>query len=697
MRSLLLLLAVLAGGSTTVADNRPARAAAKAPHANAARRHWAFQVPKRPRVPMARSRGFARSPGSGWLATPIDAFILRKLTKAGLRPSPTAERRTLIRRLYFDLLGLPPTPDQVRQFLRDESPDAYPRLVDRLLADPRYGERWAQHWLDVVRYSESEGFEYDRHRPGAWRYRDYVIRSFNADKPYDRFVTEQIAGDEVSFPGTREQKLQSQAYRDARIAAGFYRLGPVRRNAGNADVAFSRNEVLTEMTDAVGATFLGLTVGCARCHDHMFDPFPQKDYYRLQAFLAATHADSIPLTGDRERRRWEKRTADVTSEIAAIKDKLLTAEGDVERKLRAELKAANARLPAPPPLIFTARNVPARRTPIHLLKRGDEFQKGPKLGMRLPALFFPNGPPRLPADTPRPKTRLAQWITGGRNPLTARVIVNRIWQYHFGMGLVETSNDFGLNGSDPSHPKLLDWLATELMRNGWRIKPTHRLILLSRTYRQSSKSRGVSPRTGLAGPGSITSITEKRDPENRLLWRFPRRRLDAEQLRDAMLAVAGVLHQKQAGPSVMVPVDPDLIALLYKPTQWQVTRDPREHDRRSVYLFAKRNLRVPFLEVFDQPGLQTSCFRRTSSTHAPQALALLNGRFANRLAKALAARLRKETGNDPAHQVELGFRLTAGRPPDKTERQLSLDFLRTQSLDEFALALFSLNAFLYVE
>ena len=643
------------------------------------RGHWSFQVPKRPAIPIFRDTRVASE-----IESPVDAFLLRKLQSAKLRFSPPASRRVLVRRLYFDLIGLPPTPNEIDAFVNDKRPDAWPRLVERLLADPRYGERWAQHWLDVIRYAESEGFEYDRHRPGLWRFRDYVIRSFNADKPYDRFVTEQIAGDELQFTGSPAQKLQSPAFRDARIAVAFHRLGPVRRNAGNADVAFSRNEVLTEMTDAVGSTFLGMTIGCARCHDHKFDPIRQKDYYRLEAFLASTHEHAIPLADADDRKRWKQEKAKVDREIARIKAAIRKASGSKEQALRAKLAAAEARMPAPLPQIFTARNKAEARTPIHLLIRGDEFKKGTKLGMRLPGVFLPERSPELKSGVDRPKTRLANWIANPGNPLTARVMANRIWQYHFGTGLVETSNDFGANGSDPSHPQLLDWLATEFVRSGWSVKTVHRRILLSRAYRQKSQTTSVDRGQTI-------------DPRNRLLWRFPRKRLDAEQLRDAMLQIAGLLYRKAGGRSVMIPVDRELVDLLYKPSQWRVTPDPREHNRRSIYLFAKRNLRVPFLEVFDQPDLQISCFRRTSSTHAPQALELLNGRFSNRIAKAFATRLRREAGDNPDKIIRRGYLLTAGREPTPAERQLCSEFLRTQPLDEFALAMLNLNGFLYVE
>lgn len=641
------------------------------------RSHWSFRRPKRPPVPQVSGAALIRR-----VATPVDTFIFARLQQAELTPAPPANRTTLIRRLYFDLFGLPPSPAAIDAFLADRSPAAYARLVDRLLADPRYGERWAQHWLDVVRFAESEGFEYDRHRPSAWRYRDYVIRSLNDDKPYRRFVTEQIAGDEMAFSSRGER--MSPAERDAKIAVGFHRLGPVRRNAGNADVAFSRNEVLTEMTDAVGSSFLGLTVGCARCHDHMFDPFRQKDYYRLQAFLAASQPHDVPLVGPGEWADWKRRNAEINKHIAETKKQLANAKGNRERELRRKLQRLKSKAADKPPSVFSVRNDFGKRTPIHLLKRGDEFQKREQVGMRVPGVFLPDRSQSLPPTTRQPKTRLARWITRDDNPLTARVMVNRIWQYHFGIGLVETSNDFGLNGTSPSHPRLLDWLACEFSENGGSVKAIHRLILLSSTYRQSAAH--ASPIRG-----------RKVDPRNRLLWSFPRRRLDAEQIRDAMLAVSGLLYSKATGPSVMVPVDPELVALLYKPEQWQIAQDSREHRRRSIYLLAKRNLRLPFLEVFDQPSLQTSCFRRVTSTHAPQSLELLNGRFSNHAARAFADRLRRECGHNVNRQIERGLRLATGRAPSSRERTLARRFLQKQPLHEFTLALFNLNSFLYVD
>jgi hypothetical protein len=615
---------------------------------------------------------FAGAADRAWVRTGLDAFVLERLRKEGLRPAPEADRATLVRRLAFDLTGLPPTPAEVAAFVADPSPDAYERLVERLLADPHYGEQWGRHWLDVVRFAETEGFEYDRHRPGAWRYRDYVIRSFAQDKPFDRFATEQLAGDEVA-PDDQ----------DCQVAAGFHRLGPVRRNAGNPEVAFSRHEVLTEMTDAVGAVFLGLTVGCARCHDHKFDPIPQADYYRLQAFLAATQEHDIVLAGPDVQAEWKARTDKIKDEVKKIKESLRDLRGEELKRATGKLREAERALPPPLPTIPSVCDVEAERTPVFVLKRGDPDRKGNQVGPRAPGALLPEGAPELPPDARGPRTLLARWITDPANPLAARVLVNRVWLYHFGRGLVETANDFGANGSPPSHPELLDYLANEFVANGWRLKPLHRMILLSSTYRQASR---------LPDPAAART-----DPDGRLLSHFPRRRLEAEEVRDAMLAASGELNPKAGGPSVMVPVERDLVSLLYDPGQWAVTADEAEHRRRSVYLIAKRNLRLPFAEVFDQPDRLTSCPRREASTHALQALELLNGPTSNRLAEAFARRLEREAGPDRGAQVELAYRLAAGRPPTAKENELALRFLARQPLREFALAVFNLNAFLYVE
>ena len=628
----------------------------------AERRHWAFQKRARPDVPRI---------ASPWIRTPIDAFVLAQLQKEGLRPAPRANRATLIRRASFNLTGLPPTPAEIDAFVRDTSPRAWEKVVDRLLASPQYGERWGQHWLDVVRFAESDGYEYDTHRRDAWRYRDYVIRSFNADKPYNQFLREQLAGDELA-PQNEEM----------RIASGFHRLGPLRKNAGTQEVASSRNEVLTEMTNVVGSALMGVTLGCARCHDHKFDPIRHTDYYRMQAFFSATHEEDIPLAGADEQAAWKAKHDAVQEEMKKLKESMKGLQGDALVAMEKKMKEAEARMPEPLPALYSVANDNAKATPIHVLARGDWLNKGERVGMRPLGVLLADGTPEWQPEKPR--SALADWILDPEHPLTARVVVNRIWQYHFGRGIVATPNDFGRMGARPTHPELLDYLANRFVESGWKWKPLHREILLSSAWQQSSRS-------------PIEAIGHEKDPENKLLWKFSRRRLEAEEIRDAMLSVAGVLNPKQGGASIIVPVDQELVNLLYKPSQWAVTPDPLEHNRRSVYLLAKRNLRLPFAEVFDAPDLQSSCARRESSTHPPQALELMNGDLSNRMADAFAERLEREAPGSRAKQIELAFRLAAGRAPSARERQLAQTFLAANPPREFALAMLNLNSFLYVD
>ncbi len=627
----------------------------------AERRHWSFQPRSNPTVPAI--------PG---VTNPVDAFLTARLQKEGLRMAPAAGRATLIRRLYFDMLGVPPTVEEVAAFVNDRAANAWEKLVDRVLASPHYGERWGQHWLDVVRFAETDGFEYDTHRNDAWRFRDYVIRSIQQDKPYDRFLQEQLAGDEM-FPEDR----------DALIASGLQRLGPLRKNAGNQEVASSRNEVLTEMTNLVGSAMLGVTLGCARCHDHKFDPLRHKDYYRMQAFFAAAQDKDIVLASKEEQDAWKAKKESIEAELKEMKKQMRGLKGEERARMAAKIKETEEKTPEPLPALFAVSNDMAKATPIHVLARGDHMNKGERVAPRPLGVLLPDGAPELPADLRNPRTVLAQWITDPANPLTARVMVNRIWHYHFGRGIVATPNDFGRMGARPSHPELLDYLANEFVNNGWRMKPLHKLILMSRAYRQSSTS-------------PIEAAAAAKDPENALLWKHSIRRLDAEQIRDAMLAVSGRLNAKAGGPSVIVPVEQELVDLLYKPSQWAVTKDVAEHDRRTIYLIHKRNLRLPMMEVFDAPDMQISCARRESSTHAPQALELLNGDFANSMAKSLAARLDREAGGAAAKQVDLAYQLAAGRLPNAREKAAALRFLAKQPLSEFALAVLNLNSFLYV-
>ncbi|MDX1979914.1 MAG: DUF1549 and DUF1553 domain-containing protein [Bryobacteraceae bacterium] len=630
-------------------------------YSEAERRHWAFQ----PRKDVAPPK----LPG---VTSPVDAFLLTRLQKDGLRYAPPASRETLIRRVYFDLTGLPPTPKEIDAFVNDKSPRAWEAVIDRLLASPHYGERWGQHWLDVVRFAESDGFEYDTHRPDAWRYRDYVIRSIQNDKPYNQFLMEQLAGDEIA-PDNEEM----------RVASGLQRMGPLRKNAGNQEVASSRNEVLTEMTNLVGSGILGVTLGCARCHDHKFDPIRHKDYYRIQAYFSAVHEKDIVIAPPEQQQEWKAKKEVVENQIKEVRRRMKDMKGDEKSRMEQKLKDLEEQMPDPLPGLYSVHNDMEKATPIHVLARGDHQNKGERVAPRPLGVLLPDGAPELPAETKNPRTELARWIADPANPLTARVMVNRVWQFHFGQGIVSTPNDFGRMGMRPTHPELLDLLANEFIKGGWRLKPIHKMILMSKAYQQSSDS--PQEKAGM-----------EKDAGNTLLWRFPRRRLDAEQLRDAMLAVSGRLNAKTGGPSVIVPVDQELVNLLYKPSQWAVTKDVKEHDRRSVYLLHKRNLRLPMMEVFDSPDLQISCARRESSTHAPQALELMNGDFANNMARSLASRLDVEAGGDAARQVDLAYRLAAGRLPNAGEKQAALKFLRTQPLSEFALAILNLNAFLYV-
>lgn len=630
-----------------------------------ARNYWAF----RPLTAIARPT----IPRNDSVGNQIDAFILSTLEREGLQPAPAASAEVLIRRVFFDLTGLPPTPKEVADFAANPTDSAWRELIDELLSRPEYGERWAQHWLDVVRYAETEGFEYDRTLPDIWRYRDYVISSLNDDKPYDQFLSEQLAGDESEHPSAEMQ-----------VATGFFRLGAVRRNAGNQKVASSRNEVLTERTDIIGSAVLGLTIGCARCHDHKFDPLSQRDYYRLQAFVAATHEDNRSLLEDAEQKRLLSLTEELESKIARLKKNLTNLSGDEEKQAREEILQLEKQLPPAGPTICAIRNDLENSAPVNVLRRGDPELPDSVVGMRLPGVLIDRETAELTHGEPRPRTQLARQLLNQQSALLARVIVNRIWQGHFGTGLVSTPNDFGRNGSAPSHPELLDYLSQVFIESGWRFKALHREILLSATWRQASRA-------------TDETVASKIDPASRLLSSFPKRRLSGEELRDAMLAISGKLNLRRGGESVMLPVEQGLIDQLYNPTQWVVSGEPDEHFRRSIYLFAKRNLRLPFMEVFDQPTSQTSCAVREQSTHARQALELLNGSMTNELASAFAQRLQNEAGDDPTRIVERAFRLTTSRSPTERECDLSCRFLADAGLNEFALAMFNINAFLYAD
>ena len=635
------------------------------------RKEWEFQPRQNAPPPVMTD-----AVGKAWVKTPIDAFILAGLRKAGLKPAPAADRPTLLRRITFDLIGLPPTPEEIDEFVADKSPNAWTKVVDRLLASPQYGEQWGRHWLDVVRFAESDGYEYDMHRPDAWRYRDYVVRSFNEDKPYDQFVKEQLAGDEMD-PGNRTYL----------IASGFNRLGPLRKNAGNQDVASSHNEVLTEMTNIVGAAFLGVTVGCARCHDHKFDPFRQSDYYRLQAHFAQVQPNDIILASKEEQDAWKAKAQPVDAQKRRLQMELRRAPETGKAALEAQIDALDDQMPAPLESIYSVTDDAQKAAPVKILFHGDYLNPTATVGVRTLGVLLPEGAPEAPIEENKPRMKLAEWITDPANPLTARVMANRVWQYHFGRGIVSTPNDFGLMGSRPSNRELLDWLAGRFIEGGWKLKPLHRMILLSSAYQQSATS-------------PIEKAASEKDADDALLWKFSHRRLEAEEIRDAMLAISARLNRKAGGPSFMVPIDPELVLMLKRPQYWVPTRDKSEYDRRTLYMIYKRNLRLPFEEVFDAPDTLLSCARREQSTHAPQALELLNGKTSNDLAASFAERLMKERPSAAA-RIDYAWRLATGRVPSPAERTLALKYFaeapdNPAKVKEFALAVFNLNAFLYV-
>jgi hypothetical protein len=605
----------------------------------------------------------------GWSANPVDRFVRAKLRDKGLEPAGPAGRRTLIRRATFDLTGLPPTPEEVDAFLADQAPGAWGRVVERLLAAPGYGERWGRHWLDVVRYADTGGFESDLRYPQAWRYRDYVIRSLNADKPLDRFLQEQVAGDEL-WPGDS----------DAVEATALYCVGPALPESAMVSDQLEY-EWLTDAADTTGAAFLGLTLGCARCHDHKYDPITQKDYYALQAVFAASDR---PFP-DKIRVLRIKALNGLLSDAPVPKGLLNDPRCTVQTEDKVGFHLFHRRQP-----------LEVRR-----LRRGELSKPEERVGPAFPAALAPAGHGPEVAGLPGTKRRaaLARWLTAPENPLTARVLVNRVWGWHFGRGIVRTPNDFGTQGEQPAHPELLDWLARDLIGHGWSLKHLHRVLLLSNTYRM----RGAAGGNGL-----------RVDPEDRWLWHFPRRRLEGEAIRDAMLACAGTLSPKASGPPVVPPLSPqELTGLFDARGKWPVTRDAAEHTRRSVYLLVRRIFVYPLFAAFDPPEVMTSCPQRARTVVPAQALTLLNSPLARAQADAFARRLLGECGERPGEIVAGAWLLAFGRPATRTEAERALRFLRPGTaapagsggagrplrvaLADLCLALFNANEFAYVD
>jgi len=608
----------------------------------------------------------------------IDEFIVAKLREQGIKRTAPADRRTLVRRAYFDLHGLPPAPEEVDQFVDDESPDAFARLIDRLLESPRYGERWGRYWLDLVRYADTSGFETDHFYTEAWRYRDWVIKSFNEDKPYDVFVKEQIAADEIwgtdtDLNGVLRLPEQKKKNLHRRIGTSLFTLGafPVEYTYYGD---LYRAEWRAEAVDIVGSAFLGLTLECARCHDHKFDPISQRDYYRMAALFAGSAEEEIPL-GSLFDVQSATRSFPLLENARILKRMAKQAKGEERAALMERLGEAYLKAPEPMPIakvVGHEETVPET----YVLDRGDFKSKGEKVEPGF--LSALNEGLRIEHNRARRKA-LAEWLTSGDQPLVARVMVNRIWQQHFGNGLVRTPNDFGRQGEPPTHPKLLDWLAVEFVESGWSIKRMHRQIMLSDAYRA----------------GSVGN--EDVDPDNRYLSRMSRRRLDADAIRDSVLAVAGTLNTKMGGVGVIPPLSKEEILAARMPHLWPANPDPSEHLRRSVYMQMKRSMALPMLQIFDAPDSATSCARRETSTVAPQALAMMNSSFMTDQANRLADRIREQAGAEPNAAVEFGWRLAFGRVPSRQERQAALSFLERNSLPQLSLLLLNMSEFIYVD
>jgi hypothetical protein len=683
-------------------------------------KYWAFQKVVRPATP----------PISG---SPIDAFILPNLRAKQLEPSKPLDRAQLLRRVTYDLTGLPPTPAELESFLKDPSRDAYEKVVDRLLASPHYGERWAAKWLDVVRYADTNGFELDQDRPHAWRYRDYVVRCFNQDKPYDRFIREQIAGDEM-FPGDH----------DALIATGYLRAGSEHVVAGNIDPEESRQEVLTEIATNVGQTFLGMTINCARCHNHKFDPILQADFYSLQAIFAGAKGKEVEIASAEEKAAWEAAQKAYKERLTPIEDalkslakpydeqireerkrsldpkllealnipkdkrnaeqKILGADAETQikptwdevvavmpapvkfqrEKLRKQLHEVEATAPDPLPAAYSFVNTGEAAPPSFVLRLGDPHSRLQPVDPALPYVI--KAAYKIPTASEGRRTAFANWLASPENPLTARVMVNRIWQFRMGEGLVRTPNDFGTMGDKPESHALLDWLASEFMARDWSVKAMDRLIVTSNVYRQSS------------APDDAKS---KVDPQNRLFWRMNRKRFDAEMVRDAALAVSGTLNTQIGGRPIKIPIEPEVYNLIFTEYErdglWPVSPDRNVQNRRGIYLYNKRSVRLPLFTAFDQPDAITSCPVRPVSTHALQALSLFNSSFMQEVSQAFAARLEKSCGNNRGCQINSAWLLALSRHPRPEENQLALKFFKSGgTLPDFCLALFNRNEFLYV-
>jgi Protein of unknown function (DUF1553)/Protein of unknown function (DUF1549) len=710
--SLALLLSVSACAVAAAAEGKAAETQLRA-QSLASRPHWAYQPVQDPAIPHVKQQD--------WLRTPVDAFVLAKMEAKRVQPSPEVDRGAFIRRATLDVWGLIPTPEEVAAFVNDASPDAYEKLVDRLLASPRYGERQARRWLDLVRYADSAGFQNDQTRPNIYRYRDYVINSFNTDKPYSRFIEEQIAGDELA-PGNQE----------ALTATGFLALYP--DNSNSRDLVQKKYQITTDITDTIGTAILGSTVACGRCHNHKSDKFTQKDYYSLQAFFANTAiSEKFPAaTGEAElqyqaaRDKYDAAVKPIRAErkaiIDSVRDKAL--DNYVGRYLpdsresyykpkdqwnaldrwvnhRFDIVLTDALLSTYLRYMSEGMKDAKDYDPSY----GEKWQRYRKLGEEQrkfdklrptkgsdtvtgatelghsdapPTYVFFGGNHERPLEEVQPafpeayanekpdikptatssgrRLALAKWLGSETNPLTARVYVNRVWNEYFGKGIVVTVSDFGRAGDRPTNPELLDYLAHKFVSDGWSVKKLHREILLSSVYRQSS-----APREEIASA----------DPDNKLLAVFPRKRLDAEQIRDSLLAAAGRLDDTVGGPSVFPPVPANLNAGAF----WEVSRDQQDFNRRSLYIFTRRSVPYPMLENFDMASAQQAHSQRDVTTTPLQALTLINNDVVFQWSQALAGRVIREAGSDESAQLDRLYEILFARKPDEVEKALLDAFL----------------------
>jgi hypothetical protein len=623
--------------------------------------HWAFQPPKAVPPPAVKI--------AAWANNPIDRFVMAKLEKEGISPSPEADRDTLLRRVSLDLTGLPPSPRELEEFRADKAPDAYAKVVDRLLASPHYGERWSRHWLDLARYADSDGYTLDEPRP-IWKYRDWVIQALNSDMPFDQFVIEQIAGDLLPNPTI-----------DQLIATGFHRNTPSNVEGG-IDFEQYRNEAVADRVATTGSALLGLTLGCARCHDHKYDPISQREFYQIFAYFNNT--DEITKETERAEFRRpvlelptaqeEAAVADYRKELAALDAEFVNyvrtlaakpqVDGDPPRhrdpgllRVQARWRTLLRRRPFVTSTLIMRELPQPREAYIHL--GGDFTRKGVTVLPAAPASIAPKleGGNRLD---------FARWLVDRRNPLTARVTVNRMWQAYFGKGLVETEDDFGAMGSPPSHPELLDWLAVQFMEGGWSQKAIHRLIVTSAAYRQSSRER---------------PDLEERDPGNSLLARQSRFRVEAEIIRDASLAASGLLNPALGGPSVYPPIASGGMQGTQVQKAWPTAFGPDRY-RRGLYTFRFRSPLHPALGLFDAPDAASACTRRVRSDSPLQALTLLNDTAFVEAARALAKRILQEGGTADRSRIEYGFEAAVGRRPSAAESDRLVQFLSSQR-DEF--------------